>query len=55
MNARSRGRAPLPNLELIRLELLILDSEAFKAGVRKLVERLSGSEGGLAPAHGLRD
>jgi hypothetical protein len=45
-----RGQARLPNLELIRVELLIGARKAFNMKAIVQVQEARGREGGLAPA-----
>jgi hypothetical protein len=47
---KSGGQARLPNLELIRLEVMIAGGKAFNVKAIAQVQESRGWEGGLAPA-----
>jgi hypothetical protein len=44
------GASPLPDPELNQIEFLLLDGEAFMAGIADSMRESPGREGGLAPA-----
>jgi len=47
---KERGQAHLPNLELIRVELVNCAGKAFNVKAIAQVQASRGREGGLAPA-----
>ena len=47
---KERGQARLPNLELIRVKLVIAAGETFNVKTFAQVQESRGREGGLAPA-----